>query len=35
MFDSCAGRMGVDPSLAIDPADFANEILETLETANT
>ena len=31
MFDSCAGRMGVDPALAMDPADFANEILEEIE----
>ena len=27
MFDSCAGRMGVSPSLARDPADLANEIM--------
>ena len=31
MFDDCAGRMGVDPVLAIDPAVFADEILDTLE----
>ena len=31
MFDDCAGRMGVDPSLAMDPADFANKALDTLE----
>ena len=31
MFDSCAGRMGVDPSLAQDPAEFAKEILNVLE----
>ncbi len=31
MFDSCAGRMGVDPSLAVDPADFARDILDGLE----
>ena len=31
MFDACAGRMGVDPALAMDPADFAREILETVE----
>ena len=28
MFDSCAGRMGVDPALARDPAELAEEILE-------
>ena len=28
MFDCCAGRMGVDPSLAVDPADLAEEILK-------
>ena len=27
MFDACAGRMGVDPKLARDPADLAEEIL--------
>ena len=31
MFDSCAGRMGVDSSLAIDPNDFASEIIDMLE----
>ena len=31
MFDNCAGRMGVDPSLTMDPADFANKTLDTLE----
>ena len=31
MFDNCAGRMGVDPALAVDQADFADEILNTLE----
>ena len=31
MFDSCAGRMGVDPAFAMDPADFANEILDAIE----
>ena len=28
MFDSCAGRMGVDPALAMDPAELADEILK-------
>ena len=28
MFDACAGRMGVDPALARDPAEFAEEILK-------
>ena len=27
MFDDCAGRMGVDPSLARDPDEFAKEVL--------
>ena len=27
MFDACAGRMGVDPALAIDPDEFAKEVL--------
>ena len=27
MFDNCAGRMGVDPALAIDPDEFAKEVL--------
>lgn len=27
MFDSCAGRMGVDPALAKDPDEFAKEVL--------
>ena len=27
MFDACAGRMGVDPSLAQAPDDFAKEVL--------
>ena len=27
MFDSCAGRMGVDPALAQDPDEFAKEVL--------
>ena len=27
MFDACAGRMGVDPSLAQDPDEFAKEVL--------
>ena len=27
MFDDCAGRMGVNPALAIDPDDFAKEVL--------
>lgn len=31
MFDRCAGRMGVDPALAVDPADLAGEILSSLE----
>ena len=30
MFDACAGRMGVDPSLARDPAALAGEILSSL-----
>ena len=30
MFDACAGRMGVDPSLARDPADFALEVLSAV-----
>jgi len=30
MFEQGAGRMGVDPKLAQDPADFAKEILEKL-----
>src|SRR5574344_2510967 len=30
MFDACAGRMGVDPRLARDPKDLAEEILERL-----
>ena len=28
MFYDCAGRMGVDPALARDPADFAEEVLQ-------
>ena len=28
MFDACAGRMGVDPKLARDPKDVAEEILD-------
>ena len=31
MFDRCAGRMGVDPSLAQDPESFAREVLRLLE----
>jgi gluconate 5-dehydrogenase len=31
MFDSCAGRMGVDPALARDPGELAREILAMLE----
>ena len=27
MFDTCAGRMGVDPALAQDPDEFAKEVL--------
>ena len=27
MFDNCAGRMGVDPSVAQDPDEFAKEVL--------
>ena len=27
MFDSCAGRMGVDPALAAEPDEFAKEVL--------
>ena len=30
MFDSCAGRMGVDPALACAPADVADEILNKI-----
>ena len=30
MFDACAGRMGVDPSLAQSPDDFAAEVLACL-----
>ncbi len=33
MFDRCAGRMGVDPALAVDPADLAGEILSSLEAS--
>ena len=32
MFDSCAGRMGVDPALAQDPDEFAAEILTCLKS---
>ena len=35
MFDRCAGRMGVDPALARDPADLAREILGMLEDRET
>jgi len=28
MFEACAGRMGVDPSLARDPDEFAKELLD-------
>jgi len=35
MFDNCAGRMGVDPSLARAPEDFAGEVLAVLEGATT
>ena len=28
MFDNCAGRMGVDPALATDPDEFAEEVLD-------
>ena len=31
MFDDCAGRMGVDPSLARAPEDFAGEVLAAIE----
>ena len=31
MFDECAGRMGADPALARDPADFAMEVLNEME----
>lgn len=31
MFDRCAGRMGVDPATALDPDDFAREIVSGLE----
>ena len=30
MFDACAGRMGVSPSLATDPKDFANDIIRRI-----
>lgn len=30
MFDQCAGRMGVDPSLALDPAVLARQILDLI-----
>lgn len=32
MFDQCAGRMGVDPSLAEDPAALALKILSLIES---
>lgn len=28
MFDACAGRMGVDPAQAMDPDEFAKEVLD-------
>ena len=28
IFDNCAGRMGVDPALATDPDEFAEEVLD-------
>ena len=31
MFEECAGRMGTDPALARDPADFAVEVLTEME----
>ena len=31
MFDECAGRMGVDPALAMAPEDFAGEVLAAIE----
>ena len=31
MFENCAGRMGTDPALARDPADFAEEMLNIME----
>lgn len=31
MFENCAGRMGVDPSLAQDPAELAVEILDLVK----
>lgn len=31
MFDACAGRMGVDPGLARDPADVARDVLAALD----
>lgn len=35
MFDSCAGRMGADPALALAPDDFAREVLAALEEGKT
>lgn len=32
MFDGCAGRMGVPASAAIPPRDFAEEVVDELET---
>lgn len=31
MFYDCAGRMGVDPATALDPEDFAREVVSALE----
>ena len=28
MFDTCAGRMGIDPARAVDPDEFAKEVLD-------
>jgi short-subunit dehydrogenase len=31
MFERCAGRMGTDPSSALDPEEFARDVLSGLE----
>ena len=31
MFERCAGRMGTDPASALDPADFARDVISMLE----
>lgn len=33
MFDSCAGRMGVDPACAQNPDEFARKVIEMLASA--